>query len=131
MVAWNLARESGCPAVLSPTSQNSLVRLKDSSQTSGFHFKGAAGHLGSYSFIKKNLSGLWGEGYSRGCAGWAGGFLRNPFERHRWLGETAELRILVGLCRHGRCIVPCYFNLHIFIINIVFCMSQQLALLGR
>lgn len=53
MGAWNTARESGCPAVPSPTSLNSLVRLKDSSQTSGFHFK-RAGRFGGYSFIKKN-----------------------------------------------------------------------------
>lgn len=52
MGAWNTARESGCPAVPSPTSLNSLVRLKDSSQTSGFHFK-RAGRFGGYSFIKK------------------------------------------------------------------------------
>lgn len=127
MGAWNTARESGCPAVPSPTSLNSLVRLKDSSQTSGFHFK-RAGRFGGYSFIKKtkqkkNPSGLWGEGYSRRCAGWAGGSCSNLCERHRLLAETAELTILVYLCRRGRCMVPCYFNLHIFIINIVFCMS--------
>lgn len=104
--------------------------LKDSSQTLGFHFK-RAGSLGGYSFIrkkkekkcKKKPSDLWGAGYSRRCAGWAGGSCRSPCERHRLLAETAELTILAYLCGCGRSMVPHYFNLHISIINIVFCMS--------
>lgn len=34
MVAWNTARESGCPAVLSPTSQGLLTNIRFSFQES-------------------------------------------------------------------------------------------------
>lgn len=129
MVAWDMTRESGCSAVRPPTSRNSL-KAQELLTDFRFSFQESRKFWGLLIYIK-NPSGLWGEGYSRGCAGWAGGSCRNPCERHRWLGETAELRILVYLCWRSRCMVPCYFNLHIFIINIVSCMSQQLTLSGR
>lgn len=122
MVAWNTARESGCPAVLSPTSQGLLTNIRFSFQESR-KFGGLLIYKKKKEKMKKKPSDLWGAGYSRRCAGWAGGSCRSPCERHRLLAETAELTILAYLCRCGRSMVPRYFNLHISIINIVFCMS--------